>query len=61
MDVGNVSRAAKLRLILTEPNLHTKNLQQDIRDEWARGARYFQGNDFQGNHPWKRWYLVSKE
>ena len=48
MEVEKISRAAKLRLILTEPNLYGKDLQGDIRKEWAKGEHYLQGNAFPG-------------
>ena len=56
LDLQTVSNASKLRLILTEPNLHRKNLQQDIEVEWAKGTDYLQGNGLEGTQPWQGWY-----
>ena len=56
LDLQQVSNAAKIRLILTELNLHKTNLHDDIKTEWRKGTFYAQGEGFQGNHPWKRWY-----
>ena len=56
LDLQQVSNAAKVRLILTESNLHLSNLQDEIKTEWRKGTFYLQGEGFQGNHPWTRWY-----
>ena len=56
LDLRSVSNAAKLRLILTEANLHKSNLQNKVREEWQKGEHFLQGDNFQGNHPWRRWY-----
>ena len=37
LDLQQVANAAKMRLILTEPNLHRRNLQKEIADAWLMG------------------------
>ena len=57
-DLKVVGRAAKMRIILTEPTLHTTHLRDDSDEEGTRRDRamFFQGNGFEGNHPWRHWY-----